>query len=153
MANAAARLEFLYDLNRRLATFEDLDELLRHATRSMRELFAAEGSSILLLDPVRRELRFPVASLGESGHNAAAVLQELRFPAHHGIAGWVLEHGEAIAVKDVRQDGRFYAGVDQSTGLVTRAILAAPLRARAGAIGVVEVINPASDMLSPDDAR
>ena len=74
MTSSAARLQFLYDLSRRLATFEDLDELLRHATRGIRELFAAEASSILLLDSSLRELRFPVASLDESK------LTDCRFP-------------------------------------------------------------------------
>jgi GAF domain-containing protein len=153
MTTAAERLQFLYDLSRRLATFEDLDELLRYATRGVRELFAAEGSSILLLDADRRELRFPVASMSESRREAAAVLQELRFPANRGVAGWVLGQGEAILVEDVAKDPRFYAGVDQATGLTTRTILAAPLRVPSGTIGVVEVVNPPRDTVSAEDVK
>jgi len=152
MASATERLQLLYDLSRRLATFEDLDELVRYATRRLRELFAAEGCSILLLDASRHELRFPVASMSESRQATATVLSELRFPADRGIAGWVLEHGEAIVVADVEKDARFYSGVDQATGFTTRTVLAAPLRARSGAIGVVEVINPGGDGVTVDDA-
>jgi GAF domain-containing protein len=153
MASVGDRLQFLYDLSRRLATFEDLDELLRHATRGVRELFAAEASSILLLDAKKRELRFPVASMSESRPAAAAVLQELRFPANRGVAGWVLAEGQAVLVEDVSKDPRFYVGVDQATGLTTRTILAAPLRGPSGPIGVVEVVNPQLDAVSADDVK
>ena len=153
MASTTERLDFLCDLSRRLATFEDLDELVRYATRRLRELFTAEGSSILLLDPTGRELRFPVASLAESRTAAAAVLSDMHFPADRGIAGWVLAHGEPMVIADVTKDARFYGGVDKATGITTRTVLAAPLRAASGAIGVVEVINPENGLVTPEDAK
>ena len=151
MISVTDRLHFLYDLSRRLATFEDLDALLRHATRGLRELFAAESSSILLLDG--DELRFPAASIAESRPGVAAVLEDLRFPANRGVAGWVLSRGEAVLVDNVDEDPRFYAGVDQATGFTTRTILAAPLRTASGTIGVVEVLNPPRDAASADDVK
>lgn len=154
MASAAdERLQLLHELSRRLASFDDLDELLRHATRGVRELFAAEGSSILLLDRSRHEFRFPIASMSESGRAAGEALREVRFPADKGIAGWVLSHSEPLAVEDVRKEARFYGGVDEVTGITTRAILAAPLRAPSGTIGVIEVINPAAGTFTPDDSQ
>ena len=62
MTSPSDRLQVLYDLSRRLATFDDLDALLRDATQAVREVFDAEGTAILLLDASRNELRFPVAS-------------------------------------------------------------------------------------------
>src|SRR5690349_14020274 len=118
--SSAERLHALYELNRRLATFTDLDDLLRHATQRARELLHADGCALLLFDPVRRELHFPVASQAESRRGSAARLAEIRFPADRGIAGWVLAHGEAVRVEDVQRDGRFYGGVDQMTDMVTR---------------------------------
>lgn len=153
MASARDELDFLCDLSRRLATFDDLDELVRHATRRLREIFSAEGSSILLLDPSGRELRFPVASLSENCTGAAAVLKDIHFPADRGIAGWVLKHGEPIVIPDVTKDERFYGGVDKATGITTRTVLAAPMRAASGPIGVVEVVNPEGGVVTADDAK
>lgn len=152
MPGASDRLQVLYDLSRRLATFDDLDALLRDATAAVREVFNAEGTAILLLDATRSELRFPVASQAGAGSVGEQVLTELRFPASEGIAGWVLTHGQSVAVDDVNKDPRFYPGVAKATGVPTRALLAAPLRSRAETIGVVEVINPAGNRFDPEDA-
>lgn len=153
MATTAERFQLLYELSRRLATFSDLDEVVRYATRAVRDIFGAEGSAILLLDASGREFRFPVSSMAESGRRAGEVLQELRFPADQGIAGRVLAEGEAVAVNDVREDPKFFPGVDQETGIVTRAVLAAPLRTDRGPVGVIEVINPASGTFTAEDAK
>ena len=152
MQNASERLKVLYDLSRRLASFDDLDALLRDATRAVRDVFQAEGTAILLLDNDGTELRFPVASQAESASGAEKVLHDLRFPAREGIAGWVLANGQSVAVDDVNNDPRFYPGVAKATGVPTRALLAAPLRSRSEAIGVVEVINPAGNRFDPEDA-
>jgi GAF domain-containing protein len=153
MATTAERFQLLYELSRRLATFADLDDVVRYATRAVRDIFGAEGSAILLLDESGREFRFPVSSMAESGQRAGDVLRELRFPADQGIAGRVLTDGEPLAVNDVSQDPKFYPGVDKETGITTRAILAAPLRTDRGPVGVIEVINPASGAFTPEDAK
>lgn len=144
MLKDSDRLQLLYEMNRRLAVFTDLDELLRYATRRTRELFEAEGCAVLLVDAARREFHFPIASQSESRGSSAARLEDLRFPVDRGVAGWVLSHDEAAAVPDTSSDARFYSGVDKLTDVSTRAILCAPLRTRSGNIGVLEVINPAA---------
>jgi len=152
VASATEQLKVLYELSRRLATFDDLDALLRDATRAVREVFEAEGTAILLLDADGAQLRFPVASQAASAAGTERVLTDLHFPASEGIAGWVLAHGQSVAVDDVNKDPRFYPGVARATGVPTRALLAAPLRSRSQTIGVVEVINPAGDRFEPEDA-
>jgi GAF domain-containing protein len=142
MSTEADRLQLLYEVNRSLTTFVDLDRLLAYATRRARELFEASGCALLLLDDDRREFHFPVASQGESQSAAAERLSELRFPATAGVAGWVLAHDEALLVPDASNDPRFYSAVDHATGMTTRTILCAPLRTRGGNIGVIELINP-----------
>jgi len=150
MATEPDRLHLLYEINRRLTTFNDLDDLVRYATRRTRELFDAEGCALLLLDAHRREFHFPIASQREARAGSQARLAEIRFPADRGIAGWVVNHDEAALVEDAASDSRFYGGVDQETGLVTRAVLCAPLRTRGGNVGVIEVINPAEKPTKDD---
>ena len=151
MATEPDRLHLLYEINRRLATFTDLDDLVRYATQRARELFDAEGCALLLLDSHRREFHFPISSQSEARAGSQERLAEISFPADRGIAGWVVSHGEAVLVQDAANDPRFYGGVDRQTGLVTRTVLCAPLRTRDGNIGVIEVINPGAGSPTQDD--
>ena len=153
MSDAASeqRLQFLYELNRGLTGFSDLIDLVRFAAQRTRELFRAEGCALIMLDEARNELYFPVVS--DADPRAEATVAQLRFPATQGLAGWVLEHDEAVAVRDASKDPRFYAGIDRQTAMKTQSILCAPLRTPAGNIGVIEVINPASELLSEGDSR
>jgi GAF domain-containing protein len=151
LVTPADRLQLLYDLAREVATFTDLDSVLRYATRRTREVLGAEGCSVLLLDAGRRTLYFPVASQAESGAASDASLEQVSFPADKGIAGWVLQHDQATQVDDVASDPRFYSAVDRRVGSTTRALLCAPLRSRSGNIGVVEVVNPLRGRFTADD--
>lgn len=150
-AGTSERLRLLYDLSRRLATFSELDDVLRHATSGLRRLFDAEGAAVLIHDPSSGELRFPIASQREGSEAEERELAEIRFPADQGIAGWVLAKGEAVAVPDVANDPRFYRGVDKATGATTQTLLAAPLRTEGPSIGVVEVMNPAAGQIAGED--
>src|SRR3954468_19701698 len=114
----------------------NLDELLQLIMNSAAELLNAETSSLLLHDEDAGDLIIHVAT-GESGEQVA----QQRVPGGKGIAGWVMEHGEAAVVEDPREDERFFAGMDEATGFETRNILALPLKVRERTIGVVEVIN------------
>jgi GAF domain-containing protein len=145
------RLQALYELSRRLGSFTDLGDLLRHATQRARELLHADGCALLLFDAARNELYFPVASQAESRSASERRLTEVRFPSDRGIAGWVLARGEAVCVEDVKRDPRFYPGVDQITAMDTRSVLCAPLRTGWGTIGVIEVVNPASGFRGRED--
>jgi GAF domain-containing protein len=144
VSSLAARLDLLCEVNRRLATFSSLDDLLGYATLRARELYEADGCALLLVDQERREFRFPISSQRAGSGSSAAQLREVRFPATQGIAGWVLANGQAVQIDDVQHDARFYAGVDAMTGVTTRSLLAAPLRTTSGTIGVIEVVNPRS---------
>jgi signal transduction histidine kinase len=65
--------------------------------------------------------------------------------AGKGIAGWVFQHGCSLIVPDVRQDGRFYQGVDYLTGFTTKSALCVPLKIREKTIGVIQVLNGPND--------
>lgn len=155
MVTVSERLHLLYEVNRLLTSFSDIDTLLRYATRRAREMLDAEGCALLLLDRQRGdrgpEFYFPIASQDESHQASTARLSEIRFPADRGIAGWVLAHNESALVDDVSKDPRFYSGVDRLTSMTTRSVLCAPLRSQSGNIGVIEVINPGQGHLTGDD--
>jgi GAF domain-containing protein len=145
------RLQFLYELSRGLTAFSDLEGLVRFAAQRTRELFRAQGCALILLDQARNELYFPVVSDADAA--AQAKVEQLRFPADRGVAGWVLQNDQAAVIPDVPKHPRFYDVIDQQTSMQTRSMLCAPLRTAGGNIGVIEIVNPAAEFLSDNDAR
>jgi signal transduction histidine kinase len=58
-----------------------------------------------------------------------------------GIAGWVAQRGESVIVTNAPDDPRFFSGIDEQTGFLTRSLIAVPLRVRGAVTGVLEVVN------------
>lgn len=143
------RLRFSYQLSRGLTSIADLGELVRFATQRARELFDAEGSSLIMLDEERKELYFPVVS--DIDRWTQLRVGRLRFPADQGIAGWVLQNDQSTIVNDTANDPRFYSGIDHKTRMKTQSMLCAPLRTARGNLGVIEIINPAAQYLTSHD--
>lgn len=131
LAEEVGRLEWLLSLATELNATPNLDDLLALITGAATELLDAELASLLLLDEDTNELVFRVS------HDVA----DVRMPATQGIAGWVVQHGEATIVEDPAHDERFYRGIGEQAGTETRNLLAAPLLAKGGCVGVVEVMN------------
>ena len=108
--------------------------LLDGIAQAARHTFKAAGSSIVVLDRAADELVFEAAAGGGEVLNR-------RFPAHQGIAGWVVMTGEPLAVADVARDPRFAKDFAQSTGYLPRSIMAVPLLLGEEVEGVLEVLD------------
>ena len=130
----------IYELGNAFASRLELDDLLGLVVRKCREVFDAEGVSVLLLDDEREEFYFPYFS--DLDPNVAAKLMEIRFHASKGVAGAVLRNGHAVRIDRVEHDPNFYSEIDKSTGFQTRSIVAALLKAGDQRLGVIEVVNP-----------
>ncbi len=65
-----------------------------------------------------------------------------RLKPGQGIAGWVAEHGEAVAIDNAPDDPRFFPGVDERTGFRTRSVACVPIFVQEALIGVLEALNP-----------
>ena len=111
-------------------------ELLGAIVEVARSIFGAKASSILLLDEETEELVFE-AVVGEGEGELLGV----RFPAGHGIAGWVLATRTPLIIEDVREDPRFASDVAEGTGYVPSGLMAAPLLNEERALGVLEVLD------------
>ena len=149
-ADDTARLRLLYDLACAFTASIDRDELVPLVVGKCREVFDAEGASILLLDAERRELYFPYTATDDPA--IAERLRHLRIPADRGIAGAVLASGESARVDDVHQDPRFYGAVDRQTGAHTRTLLCAPLHSPHGIQGVIQIVNRRGNQpFAPED--
>ena len=121
----------------------DLDEVLRLVVMHAQEWLGMEAASLALVQGSSLVFKEAVGPVAESLRGASIQLGA-------GVAGWVAEHNEAIIVPDVRADERFFAGLDERTGFVTRALACVPVRIQNRPIGVIEVMNPASGRFDPD---
>ena len=67
-----------------------------------------------------------------------------RFPQKidRGISYWVVEHDEGTIIQDVTIDSRFDLQADQVRGVISKAVLCAPIHYRGQVIGTLEAINP-----------
>jgi len=112
------------------------EELLRSLTETARRLFGAAACSLALLTDDDSELLYTVAA-GEGARDVTG----MRIPAGQGIAGWVVQSGQPIAISDVASDPRFARRAAEQTGYVPRAILAVPVQTEHRMLGVISLLD------------
>jgi GAF domain-containing protein len=112
------------------------DELLKSITETARRLFGAAACSLALLNDDDSELLYTVAA-GEGAEDVTG----MRIPATQGIAGWVVQSGQPIAIGDVASDPRFSRQTAEQTGYVPQAILAVPVQAGDRMLGVISLLD------------
>src|SRR5271154_2784467 len=112
------------------------EELLRSLTQTARQLFGAAACSLALLSDDESELVYTTAA-GEGAGDVTG----MRISATQGIAGWVVQSGQPIAISDLANDSRFSRGVAEQTGYVPTAILAVPVMTAARTLGVISVLD------------
>ena len=110
------------------------------------EFLQCEAVSIFRLDSGSNELVLRYA-MGPSSQEIVG----LRIPVGQGVVGWVVQYGEDLIVPETVHDPRFYGGVDQETGFVTRSILCVPMFQSAQVIGAVEAMNKAAGRFNDED--
>jgi GAF domain-containing protein len=111
-------------------------ELLRSIVDVARAIFAAQASSIFLLDEAADELVFEAVS----GQGSDTLVGK-RFPAGTGIAGWCLVTRQPLVIEDVTCDPRFGRAAAEATGYVPTSMMAVPLVHADRALGVLEVLD------------
>jgi signal transduction histidine kinase len=133
---ALKRYRFLIEIARDLATTFDLDTLLRKIVRVAVQLVKAQAASILLYDPDKNELYFQAVTEPQN----EALMRGIVVPSK-SIAGWVAKHRQAVSIKDVHQDDRYFGHVEKTLEYQTRNLVATPMMAKDKLVGVLEVLN------------
>jgi len=137
LRSSLRRSDFLLNLTKRVATIQRLDDLLVTLIEIISSEMNAERGTLFLNDTATNELYSRVAQ--------GTFNREIRLLNNVGIAGSVFQSGKGEIVSDTYADPRFSREVDESTGFVTRSILAAPVITAGGEIiGVVEALNKRS---------
>jgi class 3 adenylate cyclase/GAF domain-containing protein len=112
----------------------DMKQVLKYTMDMIRVIMNVEAGSLLFLKG--EELKFAVAF-------NTKVKSSMTHPIRlgQGIAGYVAAKGKAIIVNDTNHSPHFFAGVDRSTGFLTRSALCVPMISKGRVIGVIEVLN------------
>jgi GAF domain-containing protein len=117
-----------------------LHDLLETALYCCMELSSASEASVLLLDDDKQNFQFYHVE-----GPAKPVLMGAKFPADRGLAGHVLQTRQSEVINDVQKDPRFYSKIDSDSGIQTRCMIAIPLVAGDEPVGVLEVLNKATE--------
>lgn len=113
-------------------------ELLQSIADTARHLLGAAACSLALVD--EDHLVYEVAS-GEGAQDVVGT----RLPVGQGVGGWVAVSGQPMAVSDVQRDPRFARDFAERTGYVPRSLLAVPLQTSRRVVGVLTVLDGATD--------
>ena len=127
----------LVEVSTAINSITEYCELLRAILDIARRVFSAERASLFLVDEESGDLELVIATQGETDY----VEPKLSVPHGRGIAGWVFDRGEPVAIADAYRDKRFFKEADRLTGFVTKSILCAPLKRDSKIIGVLQILN------------
>ena len=122
------------------------DRLLASILEAAAALFRARASSLALVVGDHERLEF-VASAGVQGTGIVG----LSIGIGEGIAGYVVQTGEAIAISHPTEDPRFGRAFSEQTGFVPESILAVPLQTPDAIVGVIEILDCRDGAFSSDD--
>ncbi|MEK6573154.1 MAG: GAF domain-containing protein, partial [Chloroflexota bacterium] len=135
----ARQLATLNQLAQTITSTLDLETLLQRILESAVDILNCEAGSLFLVDEESNDSVLKVA-VGPVARDIIGI----RVPAGKGIVGSAVETGQPVIVNDTAHDPRWFQKPDQTTGFVSRAMMAVPLRVKEKSIGVVEVINKRS---------
>lgn len=146
-------LERLLEINLYLSATPNLETLLARIISASKKILGAYSTSIILLDAEKGELYFEKVydSRDKAALEDEKALKKLTLKIGEGIAGHVALHGEPLIINDVQNDPQFSPKGDKSTGLVTKNMIAIPLKHKNKIVGVMEVINRIEGDFSEDD--
>lgn len=140
----ARRLETILEITNQWNRTREVQPLLMKMAEAATRLLGADRASIFVWDRRRHEL---------VGRPALGVAEgELRIPDNRGVAGQVIQSGEARRVDTATQSDDIDRHVDAQLGYETRSLLCVPLRGRSGdLLGVFELINKLSGSFTAED--
>lgn len=124
----------------------DVEEIAEQLLRDVRKTIGAEAAFLWLWDQKKELVSETVSYAGMSISRGS-----LRVASHEEAAGWAAQNQSSVILNCASADDRFFRGIDEQTGVSTQSLISVPLRARGGALGVLEVVNKAAGDFHEDD--
>lgn len=135
-----ASLELLYHVSRELAAALDTRAVLERVLSLSLQTVEGTSGSIIVLDDHGKPVDSTIIYNNQVFEQTT---QQLRDTLEDGLAGWVVEHGEAALVTDTAKDERWIQR--PATGQHQRgpkSTVSAPLKVRAQVVGVMTLSHP-----------
>jgi diguanylate cyclase (GGDEF)-like protein len=136
-------LRVFHDVARTLTTSLELEEILLAIMDKMANFFGPERWSLLMIDPVEKDLYYAIA-VGED----SSTLRGLRVPVGQGVAGWVAATGNPLVVPNVSLDPHWSTFARNHPDLNIHSIACVPIRSGENTLGVIQLLNSKLDLLS-----
>ena len=141
-------LASLWDISQSLHQYLNIDDLILHIMKRIREVMPVEAVSVILHDEGTNEFVF---SWSSDIPERREKLYDLRFPADKGVAGSVFRNGRAELVLDVNKDPRHFKKIDNATKFRTESMISVPLKTKEKTIGVLETVNKCKGIFDEKD--
>src|SRR5882724_2968782 len=120
----------LFEIGKLVGSDLDPGILLSRIAELVCQMIGSKSCSVMLLDADRKRL------LAKAAYGLRTErLHTLSFAVGEGIAGWVVEHGEAVVIGDATQDPRYVVLPANQTPIAS--MICVPLIARGERVGVV----------------
>jgi len=119
-----------------VSSVHDLDPHLELIMGTVIQMMRAKVASLMLVDRRTETLSLKMAT-GEIKHDGS----KREVVLGKGIAGYVAQKGEPVAVPDVNKDPRWDMEPSEFAGLDVHSMVCVPMKIGKETIGVIEVIN------------
>jgi transcriptional regulator with GAF, ATPase, and Fis domain len=139
-------IQELYWAGQKITTRRNLLYALNQLLYKVMVIVSAKDGSISRLDEAAGELVFLLVH-GELGHR----LPDYRLKSNIGIAGWVVSNRKPIIVNNPQEDPRFSNIIDEEFGFFTSSIVSVPIMNQDKPIGVIQLLNKASNEFTEAD--
>jgi signal transduction histidine kinase len=124
----------LFELGQMITSEMNLDALFTLIMEQANKIMNTERTSVFMYDSKNEQLWSLVSTDLKKN--------EIRFPASHGVAGWVFQHKTPLIINNPYEDPRFLPDIDKKTGSQTKNILCIPLINRnQKCIGTLQTLN------------
>lgn len=94
--------------------------------------------------------RFSSGRIHPKAVYGGADLSGMSLAPGEGIAGQVVENGQAVIIKNCQADKRWASRVDSKTGFQTRTMICVPLSWEGQTFGCIQIINQLNDLFFDD---
>lgn len=123
----------------------NLDDVLQGILEQTSLALDAQAVALALIDPMDGQLVLR-AAISAAGYKT----MDFRFRMGQGLAGWVAQRGEGVAIKQADQDPRYDPDIDKINNIKVQSIASAPVQYHGQVIGAIEAFNPAEGFHDSD---
>lgn len=130
------KLDLLYEVEQKMSTATDLDDLLEVVVAKTAEAVGAKVAFLALVEEPSGDLRFPAVHGSEKDR-----FSTLRLHKGQGLIGQAIESSEVFVVSDLSQDPRHDSRISLALGFSPRSCLVVPFQGEQRVVGALELLN------------